>query len=50
MTDRVIECPCGVALTAEDTDKVVRLARQHAEDVHQMDLSEDDARSMARPA
>lgn len=50
MTDRVIECPCGVVLTAEDTDDVVRIAQEHADEVHQMELSDEQARSMARPA
>lgn len=50
MTDRVIECPCGVVLTGDDTDDVVQTAQQHAEEVHQMELSDEDARSMARPA
>lgn len=50
MTDRIIECPCGVVLTGVDTDEVVRDAQQHAKDVHQVELSDEDARSMARPA
>lgn len=50
MTDRVIECPCGVVLTAADTESVVEEAQTHAAEVHQMELSDDDARSMARPA
>ena len=50
MTDQVIECPCGVVLTGEDTQEVVRIAQEHAREVHQMELSDDEARSMARPA
>lgn len=50
MTDRVIECPCGVVLTAENTDEVVQVAQKHASDVHQMELSDEQAQSMARPA
>lgn len=50
MSDRLIECPCGVMLTAENLDAVVAAAQQHAREVHEMDLSDDDARSMARPA
>lgn len=50
VTDRVIECPCGVALTAATTEEVVRVAQEHAKDVHQMDLTDEQARSMARPA
>lgn len=50
MSDRVIECPCGVVLTGTDTDEVVGRAQEHASEVHQMELSDDEARSMARPA
>lgn len=50
MSDRLIECPCGVMLTAEDLEAVVEAAQQHAREVHAMELSDDDARAMARPA
>jgi predicted small metal-binding protein len=49
-SDRVIECPCGVILTGTDVDAVVDKARDHARHVHEMDLSEEDARAMSRPA
>lgn len=50
MSDRVIECPCGVVLTGSDLEEVVDAAQRHAEEVHQMELSDADARAMARPA
>ena len=50
MSDRVIECPCGVVLTGSSTDEVITQAQQHASDVHQMELSDGAARSMERPA
>lgn len=50
MPDHTIECPCGTVLRADTVDHVVEEARSHARAVHDMDLSEDDARSMARPA
>lgn len=50
MTAHVIECPCGAVLRASELDEVVASARAHAKSVHDMDLSEDDARSMSRPA
>lgn len=49
MSDRLIECPCGVVLTAEDLERVVSAAQEHAREVHEMELSDDDARAMARP-
>jgi predicted small metal-binding protein len=36
-------------LRAGSLDEVVEEARGHARAVHDMDLSEDDARAMARP-
>ena len=42
MSDRSIECPCGVLLTADNLDAVVAAAQSHARDVHAMDLSDDE--------
>lgn len=47
---KVIECPCGVVLEGADSDDVVTKAQTHAKDVHDMDLSTDQALDMARPA
>lgn len=47
---KVIECPCGYRLHGEDDDAVVAAAQSHAREVHDMDLSRDQALSMARPA
>ncbi len=49
MSGHTIECPCGTVLRSDDVDDVVAEARQHAKSVHDMDLSEEQARSMARP-
>lgn len=50
MSDRVIECPCGVVLTGEDIAAVVTAAQSHAREVHAMELTDEDAEAMARPA
>ncbi|HSJ35991.1 MAG TPA: hypothetical protein VLB85_13145 [Acidimicrobiia bacterium] len=50
MSDRVIECPCGVVLTGTDLAQVVGAAQEHARETHQMELTDEDARAMARPA
>lgn len=47
---KVIECPCGVVLEGEGDPEVVNKARTHAREVHEMDLTEEQALSMARPA
>lgn len=45
-----IQCPCGSVIEGADEDEVVRKAQEHARDVHQMDLTRDQALAMARPA
>jgi hypothetical protein len=50
MSGQNIECPCGTVLRGVDEDAVIAEAQAHAKAVHDMDLSDDDARSMARPA
>jgi len=47
---KVIECPCGVVLRGAGDDDVVRQAREHARTNHDMELSSEQALSMARPA
>ena len=46
---KVINCPCGFVLRGPTDDEVVRLAQQHAKDAHKMDLTREEALSMARP-
>lgn len=46
---KVINCPCGFVLRAPSDDEVVRLAQQHAKEAHSMDLTREEALSMARP-
>lgn len=46
----VIECPCGVVLRGDDESGVMTQAQDHAKQTHDMDLSDDQARGMLRPA
>lgn len=46
---QTIECPCGAVLREDDEDAVVTAARQHARAVHDMELSDEQARAMVRP-
>lgn len=48
--EKVITCPCGFVLKADSDDQLVVKAQQHAKEVHQMDLSREQALAMARPA
>lgn len=49
MESQIIECPCGAVLRGRDEDDVVADARAHARAVHDMELDDEQARSMARP-
>lgn len=44
-----IECPCGYVIRADNEDELVEKAQKHAKESHDMELSPDQARSMARP-
>jgi predicted small metal-binding protein len=46
---KVINCPCGFIVKADDDDKLVAKAQEHAKEVHQMELSKEQALAMARP-
>ena len=50
MSGHTIECPCGTVLRGDDVEAVVDEARRHAAEVHDMELSDEQARSMARPS
>lgn len=47
---KVIQCPCGYVVRAEDEDDLVAEAEQHAREVHGMELTREQAMAMARPA
>jgi predicted small metal-binding protein len=49
MAGQLIECPCGTVLRGDDLDDVVSAAQAHAKTVHEMDLTKEQAESMARP-
>ena len=47
---KVVNCPCGETIRAETDDEVVRLVQAHGKEVHNQDVSRDDALAMAQPA
>lgn len=49
MSGHTIECPCGTVLRGDDEDQVVSVAQDHAKSVHDMELTDEQARAMARP-
>ena len=48
--EQVIECPCGTVLRGADLSEVIEQAQTHAHEVHDMELTDEQATSMARPA
>jgi predicted small metal-binding protein len=46
---KIINCPCGFTVRAENDDQLVTKAQAHAKEVHQMDLTREQALAMARP-
>ena len=47
--NKVINCPCGFVVQGESDDQLVERAQEHAKQVHQMDLSREQALAMAKP-
>jgi predicted small metal-binding protein len=47
---KIIQCPCGSVIEGHDDDDVVKKAQEHAKTTHNMELSKEQALSMARPA
>lgn len=45
-----VDCECGVTVRGETDDELVRNVQDHATSVHDMDLSREQALSMAHPA
>lgn len=46
---KIIECPCGYIVRAPNEKELVARAQTHARQVHDMDLSREQALAMARP-
>ena len=46
---KVIECPCGVVLRADDDETLVEQARHHARTTHGMELTPEQALALAHP-
>ena len=49
MSGRTIECPCGTVLRGRDDEAVVAEAQAHARTVHDMELTDEQARAMIAP-
>ena len=47
---KVVNCPCGETIRAETDDELVSLVQKHGKEVHNQDVSREDALGMAQPA
>ena len=45
-----IQCQCGYVIRAEDDETLVAEAQSHAKQAHDMELTNEQALAMARPA
>jgi predicted small metal-binding protein len=47
---KVIRCSCGSIIRGASEDELVAKAQQHAKEAHGMELTREQALSMAQPA
>ncbi len=47
---KVVTCPCGETMRADNDDELARLVQEHGKTVHNQDVSRADALAMAQPA
>ena len=47
---KVVNCPCGEKITGDNDDELVRLVQAHGKEVHNQEVSREDALAMAQPA
>ena len=48
--EKVINCPCGFVVKGNSDVELVTRAQEHAKQVHQMELTREQALAMAKPA
>lgn len=46
---KVIKCDCGFVVRGDTDDELVKAARSHARDVHEMELTDEQILAMAEP-
>lgn len=47
---KVIKCDCGFVVRGDTDDELVEVARRHAKELHDMDLTAEQVLAMAEPA
>ncbi len=46
---KAVDCPCGETIRADNDDELVSLVQKHGKEVHNQDVSREDALAMAQP-
>lgn len=46
---KAVNCPCGETMTADTDDQLVELVQQHGKEIHDQEVSREDALAMAQP-
>ncbi len=49
MTEKQVSCDCGKVIREESEEELVRAVKEHADEVHDMDLTREEVLAMARP-
>ena len=46
---KAVNCPCGETIKADTDDELVQLVLAHGKEVHNQEVSREDALAMAQP-
>ena len=46
---KAVNCPCGETIKADTDDELFQLVQAHREEVHNQEVSREDALAMAQP-
>ena len=46
---KAVNCPCGETIKADTDDELVQLVQDHGKEVHNQEVSREDALAMAQP-
>ena len=49
MTGKKVACDCGKVIRGASDEELVRAVQEHAQSVHEMNLSKDQVLAMAEP-
>ena len=47
--EKAVNCPCGEVIKADTDNELVKLVQAHGKEVHQQEVSREEAMAMAQP-